>query len=74
MYVGEEGGSDVDPVIAVWDVAVIVAETVGQVFVDSLECVVVGGPNVGRWEIARDYWAGGNRVDSGDGFFNGGYG
>ena len=74
MDVGEKGGGDVDPVITVWDVVVVVAETVGEVFVDPLECVVVCGSNVGRREITRDYWSGGDRVDGGDGLFDGGQG
>ena len=68
----EEGGSDVDPVVAVWDGIDIVTESVGQVFMDSLECMVICGTDVGRREVTRDYRARGNWVDSSDGVLNGG--
>ena len=46
MDVGYEGSGGINPIVAVWDAFDIVAETVGEVFDDSLEGMVVGGSDV----------------------------
>ena len=73
MDMGEEGGGYVDPVVTVREHIVVVAESMCEVFVDSLESMVVCSANVCRREIARDYGVNGHWVNSGDGLFDGGY-
>ena len=72
--VGEKGSGNVNPIVAVQEVFVVVAEAMWEVFVDSLECMVVCSSDVGRWEVTWDYGVGGNWVDRGDGLFYSGYG